>query len=542
MSSRSADDFNPEGNAGRMADWQPSQTRWLDNYIAQARIEWGNVGVSVAVAVGGDVVYAQGFGQRQAGDTAGVDADTLFQIGSTTKAFTACALGMLVDEGRLRWDDPAVLHVPQLRLASPSLTRDLTVRDTVIHSSGIGDNNYYPFLAIVDGDEAVAQLQDIEPEATFGDSFRYNNLMYAVAGKIIEAASGLSWAGFIERRLLAPLAMTRSRASPYSYWSAGHVTPTFFGSAPAGRVGIHDALEGNLAMPHGWDAHGRITVLPWRNYDYAGAAGSIVSSAADMAHWLILNLNDGRFKDRRIVREETCKQLHTTQNPHIDASHFPFEETTETYAFGWRRTTYRGTAYLGHGGGIIGFPSYVALLPERNVGVVVLSNGSQAARENVGAYKLALHKVIALGIFDRVLGQDGSRDWNQEFRARVTEAHREIDRQERELQQSRVQPVPPSLPLHRYAGTYADSRQERMCVDVNARGNTLELAFPGRGAYSGTLEHWQSDVFRLRSSVGVAEVVDPQFVTFTLDPSGAIASMSAFGLSFRPVRRVAFHE
>jgi CubicO group peptidase (beta-lactamase class C family) len=536
MSLRSADDLKPEDGAWRMAEWGSVQTRWLDDYTAQARAEWDNVGVAVAVVVGSDVVYARGFGQRQSGEAAAVDADTLFQVGSTTKAFTACALAMLADEGKLRWDDPAVRYVPQLRLASPSLTRDLTVRDTVIHSSGIGDNNYYPFLAVVDSDEAVAQLQDIEPEAPFRDSFRYNNLMYAVAGKIVEAASGLSWASFIERHLLTPLAMARSKASPYSYWKAEHVAPTFFGSAPAGRVGIRDALEANLAMPHGWDEHGQITVLPWRNYDYAGAAGAIVSSAADMAHWLTLNLNDGRFKDRQILREQTCKQLHRTQNPHIDASHFPFQETTESYAFGWRRTTYCGTNYLGHGGGIIGFPSYVAILPDKKVGAVVLSNGSRAARENVGADKLALHKVIALGIFDQVLGCHGSRDWNEEFRVRVSEAHRQIDRRERELQQSRGLQAPPSLALHRYAGTYVERRRNTMCVEVIARENALELVFPGRGAYVGTIEHWHLDVFRLRSSVGVAEVIDPQFVTFTVDPSGAIASMSAFGLNFRPHR------
>lgn len=521
MSLRNADDLNRGG--------------WLDDYIAQARTEWRNVGVSVGVVMNGEVVYARGFGEREYGQAANVDANTLFQVGSTTKAFTACALAMLADEGKLRWDDPVVPYVPQLKLADPSLMRELTVRDTVVHSSGVGDNNYYPFLAVVDADETIAQLQDIQPEAPFRNSFRYNNLMYAVAGRIIEVASRSSWASFIERRLLAPLEMSRSRASPYPYWSPEQVAPTFFGAAPAGRVGIRDALDSNVAMPHGWDAHGEISVLPWRNYDYAGAAGSIVSSAAEMANWLALNLSDGRFNGREIVHEQTCKQLHTTQNPHIDSNHFPFEQTAETYAFGWRRTTYRGTNYLGHGGGIIGFPAYVAMLPENRAGVVVLSNGSQAAREKVGAYKLALHKVIALGIFDRILGGDGSRDWNHEFRVRVRQAYGELDQQAQELQQSRRLHAPASLPLPRYAGRYVHAQRDNMRVEVTARGHALELNFPGEGAYSGTLEHWQDDVFRLHSSVGVAEVLDPQFVAFTVDGSGAIASMTVFGMTFKPI-------
>jgi hypothetical protein len=299
---------------------------------------------------------------------------------------------------------------------------------------------------------------------------------------------------------------------------------------------MDDALDANIAMPHAWDECGGITVLPWRNYDYAGAAGAIVSSVADMANWLILNLNGGRFKDRNILPEGTCKQLHMTQNPKIDVNQFPFEQVGESYAFGWRRTTYCNSTYLAHGGGMIGFPAYTAFLPDKGMGVVVLSNGSRAAREKMGQYKFALHKVITLGILDRLLRGGSIRDWNTEFRKMVTAVRQEIELKERELHLQRAD-APPTLALHLYSGAYVDTQRYTRRVSIEVYGNALKLVFPGNGAYSGILQHWHFDVFRLRSSVGVAEVVDPQFVTFTVRASGEIIAMSAFGMCFMPISR-----
>jgi hypothetical protein len=225
----------------------------------------------------------------------------------------------------------------------------------------------------------------------------------------------------------------------------------------------------------------------------------------------------------------TLRELHSTQNLHAGIQQFPFFDTRETYTLGWRRAEYRGHAHLSHGGGIIGFPAYVALLPDGGGGVVVLSNGSQEAREKVGAYKTALGKSIALWVFDRLLGAP-LRDWSREFLSRAEEAHRQARAQEYELQATRRSgEAQPSLPLQRYAGEYEDPEGRSGRVYVREANGRLTLSFAGEGAYSAELEHWRRDLFRLRTAVGVADVLGLQFAGFVMGPSGEAVSMSAFG-------------
>ncbi len=503
----------------------------LESYLERTRADWNNVGVAVAVVQGSGIVCARGFGAKELGQTACIDADTLFQIGSTTKAFTTAALGILVDERKVRWDDPVTDYLPEFQLQDPWLTRNLTIRDVVAHRSGISVT-LYPFLSVMDSDQAIRQLRYVSPEARFRDSFLYNNLLYAVAGKVIEAASGMTWNRFIETRLLLPLRMNRSGTSPYDFWSARHVAPAIFGAAPAGCPRFNEARDGNVAMPHGWDENRSVVALPWQSYDNAAAAGSIVSSAADMAQWLVLHLNEGRFDDRQLLTRETARELHATQNLHAGANKFLFDEARESYAMGWWRTEYRGHAHLAHSGGIIGFPAYVALLPDRKMGVVVLSNGPKVANDEY-TLEYLFHKAIALWVFDRLLGAP-SRAWNQELLARFQSAQCDAQTREVELGRSRLADAPPSLALAQYAGVFEDrSTHSRLAVRV--MNGTLMMSFTGEGAYAASLEPWHRDLFRLRSRAGVADALGVQFAAFAIDPAGQVTSMSALGATFSRV-------
>lgn len=504
----------------------------FDEYIDQARAGWENVGLAVAVVKGEEILYARGFGRCQADQASRVDPDTLFQVGSTTKAFSAMALGMLADDGKIDWDDAVVEHLPDLQLKDPCLTPRVTIRDTLAHRSGIADDSCYPFLGIMSSDDTVGQLRYITPRAAFRDSFCYSNLMYAVAGKVIEAASGMSWSAFMQERMLAPLDMKRSGATLRGFWNAPDIAATFLGSAPAAGVGMHKALDANVAMPHGWDDNGNATVLPWRSYDNAAAAGALVSSAMDMANWLILNLKGGEFQGRRLIREDTLRELHATQNLRIDCDHFPFRQTGETYALGWRRAAYRGSSFLAHSGGIIGFPAYMAILPEHSIGIVVLSNGSRAARERLGVHKSGLHKAIVFGVVDRLLGVH-SCDWNSEFLQRALVAERELEQQQEHLQRARLRSVPPSLALASYAGDYEDVEKHSGRVHVCCDSDALRLRFAGQGAYAARLRHWHGDMFRLHSEAGVADVIGPQFPRFAIDAHGKVVSMTAFDATFQ---------
>ncbi|MBL8268641.1 serine hydrolase [Steroidobacter sp.] len=498
--------------------------------IEQARAEWNNVGVAVAVVKGDTVILTQGFGLKQAGEPSPVDAATLFQIGSTSKAFTGAALGILVDDGKIGWDDRVIDHLPGFRLADPWLTQHLTIRDTVTHRSGIAETPYYVF-GVMTPDEAVGQLRYVEPEARFRDSFRYSNLMYGVAGQLIAAASGMSWNDFVQRRLLQPLNMTRSGTSGSQFWDAQYVTATFQGTAKAPRRLWSDARDGNVAMPHVLDEKGQATVLAWQSYDNAAAAGSIVSNATDMANWLRLNLNEGRFGGRQIVSRETQRELHATQNLHVDPARdwFPLTGSVEGYAMGWFRSRYRDHLHVAHSGGIIGFPAYVALLPEQKIGVAVLSNSPNRSGDTQ-----AFNKVIAFGVLDRMLGSP-SNHWSQQFLKRAKLAQSTARQKEDELQRARLPDAPPSLQLDQYVGDYEDRRHHSGPVSIRLQNGQLSLKFSGEGAFAGTLEPWHHDVFRLS-----ARGSPWGFASFTLDPAGKASTLSAFGSTFErlatPVR------
>ncbi|MBL8265908.1 MAG: serine hydrolase [Steroidobacter sp.] len=496
----------------------------LDRYVEAARADWRNVGVALVVVQGDAVVYLKGFGLRQIGKPETVDADTLFQIGSTSKAIAAAALGVLVDADKVRWDDPVVDYWPQLQLGDPWLTRNITVRDTVTHRSGIQESPYFVF-SVMSAEQAMRQLRYITPEAAFRDSYRYSNLLYGVAGEVAAAVSGMSWNEFVKQRLLQPLQMKRSGASPYEFWDARFVTPTFQGSAAEGRPNSSDARDANVAMPHVLDANGTATVLAWQSYDNAAAAGSIVSCASDMANWLRMNLNEGRLGERQILSTATVRELHATQNLRTDESRdqFPLEGPAEGYAMGWIRSHYQGQLHLAHSGGILGFPAYVALLPERRIGVAVLSNSP-----NLIGDSQAFNKAIAFRALDQQLGGP-LRDWSQAFLAKSQSAHEAARSSEEKMQQSRLLNAPPSLPLDQYVGDYEDRQLHSGPISIRLENGRLALRFAGAGAFSGVLEPWHHDVFRLHPANRAGPGGYP---SFGLDASGKVTSFVAFNATF----------
>ncbi len=398
---------------------EPKPLAGADRYIERAQANFGNVGVAVAVVRGSDVIYARGFGVREWGKAAPITPDTLFEVGSTTKAFTTAALGILVDEGKIGWDEPVIKYLPEFQLQDPWLTRHLTIRDAVTHRSGVADN-FYAYTSVLDKDAVVRQLRYLSAESEFRDSYHYNNLLYAAAGKVLEAASGTTWDEFMKRRVLEPLAMKRSGTSAYQFWDAKYVAPAFYGSAPVRSVHIDQAIDRDVAMPHGLDESGAINVLPWITFDNAAPAGAIVSSATDMANWLVMHVNDGSFAGRQLLKKDTVEELHAPQNLRIgNYGQFPLD-SVDSYAMGWIQGKYRGHVHLAHGGGMLGFPAYMAVIPDRKIGVVVLSNGPMMITDD-GKF----HRSIAFWLFDRLLGAP-MRDWGKEFLTQKQAAQHDV--------------------------------------------------------------------------------------------------------------------
>jgi CubicO group peptidase (beta-lactamase class C family) len=495
----------------------------LDQYIEQVRIQFQNVGAAIAVVQGGDILYARGFGARTFGEVARVNSHTLFQIGSTTKAFSATALAMLVEEGKVRWDIPVIDVIPEFRLSDPERTEQVTIRDLVSHRTGMADDPF-PFLGIMGGDNVIGKVQYLKPKSPFRDSFEYSNLIFGLMGPVIERVSGMTWQAFIACRILGPLKMKRSGTSPYEFWDDRYVASTFLGYAPGGLPDPADADKANLAMPHVVSSDGSVQMLAWQSYDFAAASGALVSSAAEMANWLLLNLNDGNFDGRRLLGAQSLRELHATQNAHAGAQEFPLDAGSQSYAMGWRRSHYHGEIHLAHGGGMLGFPSYAALLPNRRLGVVVLSNGSQPVRE--------FQRCIAFGILDRFLSAP-SVDWSREFLDQAAESYRNEMAYEDALRRSLPSNPPSSLSIDRYAGVYESPAQRSARIDVSVTEGRLTFGLMGSGAYSAVLEHWQGDVFRVRSKAGVDEVLGPTFVTFCVDHPGGVIALSVFDHTFQ---------
>lgn len=504
----------------------------LGRYIDQALRDWRIPGAAVAVVRGDQTAYLGGHGVREIGDPTPVDPDTLFQVGSTSKAFTTAALGVLVDEGRLRWDDPVLRHLPDFQLHDPWLTRNLTVRDTVTHRSGFRDF-LAPALEILDPREAIRRMRYAASFAPFRDSYTYSNLMFGVAGQVAERAGGSTWGELVKHRLFEPLGMTRSGTSPYEFWDRRFVTPTFLGTAPAGRVSRRDARDSNVAMPHTLE-DGPARAIPWQSYDTLAAAGAVVSSAGDLAKWLVLHLGGGRFQGRTLLSPGTVAELHAPQNVR-DPSRFPFDEGSGSYTLGWHRDRYRGELHLSHGGGILGFPAFVFMLPRRRIGVVVLANGRTPSTDDYaipGFDHYTFHKSIALWVFDRLLGAPPG-DWRAHYLAQVAEHERRVREAEANLQAARLPGRGPSLALSAFAGAYEDRSGPLGRVVLETVEGRLRLRFAGEGAYAAHLDHWHQDVFRI-ITVGVR--FTRGFVEFSIGPDGRVAAMRGFGGEFTPIR------
>jgi CubicO group peptidase (beta-lactamase class C family) len=278
-------------------------------------------------------------------------------------------------------------------------------------------------------------------------------------------------------------------------------------------------------------------VLGWQSYDNAAAAGSLISSAAEMANWLILHVEEGCFRSRQILRRDSVKELHAIQNSRTDPSRplgagmHPDAEAAEGYAMGWHRGTYCGRLHLYHSGGILGFPAYAAFMPGQKFGVVALANGPRSVRDDY-----AFNKAIAFWIFDRLLGEPET-DWSRQYLSWMQKVRNAAEGEEAELQRTRVSSAPPSRALQEYAGVYEDCAGQSGPVVVDVREGDLALSFAGAGAYSALLEHWHYDLFRMRSNPVADEVFDKEnmygrFVCFSTDPKGK-RIMRAFGGEFR---------
>lgn len=488
--------------ASASAHAQRGPLRGLDAYVEQARRDWRVPGMALAVVKDDSVVYVRGFGTRTAGRDEPVDAHTSFAIASTTKAFTATAIAQLVDEGKVRWDDPVSLHVPGFAVASaPGLSGELTVRDLLSHRTGLPTADLLWYASGSSSEDILRRLRYVRPFAAPRTRYQYNNNAYMLAGMVVEHASGMPWAEFVRTRILQPLEMNE--------------TLTGFAGLDA---------RGNVATPH---LEVRDTVRPIRylDFDNIGPAGSMNSSVHDMAKWIRAQLAGGVVPGgERLVSEAQFREMQTPQFLIPAAAFYPAATRLASphftaYGLGWFMQDYRGRKIVMHTGSIDGMSALLALVPEERLGMVVYLNLDHAELRHALMYR----------VIDAYLGAP-PRDWSSEVRALFEPFERQAREAQREAESKRVAGTRPSLPLEAYAGTFADPDSLFPRFSVRMDGDRL-VATMGADR-SGEVEHWHYDVFRVRwADLPLGE----DFLVYTIDHEGKAQWLRAGGRALNRV-------
>lgn len=467
----------------------------FDAYVQDVLRTFAVPGVTVTIVKNGRVVVAQGFGVKELGKSAPVDARTLFGIASNTKAFTGTALGMLVEEGKVEWDRPVIDYLPWFRMSDPYVTSQLTVRDLLVHRSGLGlgagDLLWWP-PSTYTRDEIARRLKDIPLATSFRSAYAYDNVLYLIAGELIEAASGMTWEDFIEKRILDRLGMQNAEPGYNAEVAGGNVSST------------HAKVEGTVRV-----------IKPFAS-ENTNPAGGIMAGAEDMAKWMIVQLDSGRIAatNERLFTARTARQLWAlvTPIPFGDPNPLlaPLKRNFDGYGLGFFVTDYRGKRMLIHSGGLPGFISRVAMIPDLKLGVSILTNHESSAMEPI-LYRVLDHYMNA-----------PAHDWLGAYRTLSARQDSAVAAMDLAAALSRDSLSTPSLPLAKYAGTYRDAWYGDVAIE-NA-GNKLRIRFTKSPSLVGDLVHWQHDSFLARWDD--RELRADAFVTFNLNPDATVKDIS----------------
>jgi CubicO group peptidase (beta-lactamase class C family) len=424
---------------------QEKSTAWIDASVAelaeidqaieQARVKWQVPGLSVAIVKDGKLILSKGYGTKKIGTDDPVDRDTLFAIASNSKAFTSASIAILVEEGKLRWDDKVKDYLPWLELYDPNVSQDLRIRDLLCHRSGLGtfsgDLLWYgtPYTPT----ELLKRLRHLPPEGVFRADYGYSNVMYLAAGEVIRTVSGKSWQEFVSDRILRPLDMQRS------------------------VVSVRDLVtQGNYATPHKSFVD-RNEPIEWVNWDTMAAAGGIISSSDDMSKWMLVQLARGELASKNDTSKEDAKEIRLFSEANsyeMWEAHIPLKVSARynqrfpsthfrAYGLGWALSDYKGAKVVAHGGGYDGMYSQTMLIPDKKLGVVVLTNSMTGISE-----------ALCYHIVDKFMGGE-TRPWLDEgyeqfkssrnaFRARIDAAIKPLV----------GAPTAPTHPLEDYVGKF----------------------------------------------------------------------------------------
>jgi CubicO group peptidase (beta-lactamase class C family) len=456
-------------------------------FVAEQMGIWKVPGVAIAVIKNGEVALAEGFGLRSVKDNLPVTPDTIFAIGSASKAFTTMSVGILVDDGRLAWDNPVRDYLPTFRLWDPFATERMTPRDLVTHRSGLPRHDLMWYNNPLSRQDLFDRLRHLEPNKDFRAYFQYQNLIYMTAGYLVGQLTGSSWEQVVKERIFQPLEM---RSSNFSVEESQRTA--------------------DFSLPYE-EKKGEVRPIPFRNIDTIGPAGSINSNLVDMANWVLLHVGKGQFKGRQVISPGNLSQMHTPQMviqgmPGLDIFNKYKEIGPMAYGMGWFIHAYRGHTLVHHGGNIDGFSSLISFVPDEGVGAVVLTNLNGTM----------LPYALTFDLYDRLL-ELGLVDWGPRLKAEADAMLAAADKAKEKSEAERRPDAPPSHPLADYAGNYLHPGYGPFTVTLD--GDHLTAHY---NQFDLPATHYHYDIFDIKLELEDIELK----ASFATDVQGRIASVS----------------
>jgi CubicO group peptidase (beta-lactamase class C family) len=460
---------------------------------------WNVPGAAVAIVKDETVIFSGGFGYRDMEKGLEVTPETIFPIASCTKTFNSFAVGLLVDENRLEWDRPAREYYPDLRFYDDFTTGHITLRDMLCHRSGLPRHDKVWLYAGLSRKDLMARIQYLQPSCGFRETFQYNNIVYALAGVIVEKISGMPWEDFVRTRILQPLGMENSSLFQEEMQRTDNFAFPY-------RLKTDDPMQ-----PADEPSKFPPKRVPFQPVSTTGPSSSVNSTVLDMAKWIMLHINRGKFGGKQLVTETTMHQMHSPQmatGAEGEFKAFLCEETPLIdYGLGWVVQPYRGHYMLNHSGGIDGFSSMISFMPREKIGVVVLTN----------MHTTMLPFVITYNVYDRLLGLE-QVDRSTKFITTVSDiikagsvpsgGHEKL-----------VKNAPPTHPLGGYTGIFSEPAYGD--VVIGTEGGCLEVIFRNTKM---TAEHLHYDTFRTLFFAPGSNF--EMRITFLMDEHGDIDRLS----------------
>lgn len=472
-----------------------SPSKQLDEMILDGMKDWQIPGLAALVVKDGEVAFKKTYGVKNIETKKKVNENTLFSMGSTTKAIIAISLGMLVDQGKLKWEDKVIQHLPDFRLSDPYITVDARVKDLLTHNLGMGNADPLWIFDSLSTSETIKKFQYAEKVYPLRGGFVYQNIMYAIAGQLIESVSSQHWTTFVEENIFKPLKMSRSQAKSIDILTAGNYTTP--------HINIFDK---------------GIVTVDYTFSDQIGAAGMIWSSINDISKYLTFLVSGGVYEGDTLLQPATFQYLFKPQsilsNPIYPTSVLT-KHNWDTYGLGWFQQDYRGNKLDFHSGSLPGLVAIAGVMHSHNTAIYVFANLDHAELRHA-----IMYKALDLFIFN-----DDNRDWNKEvfdlysgFKEKASENLIKRD-------SSRILETTPTLPIKDFAGLYENEMLGSIAVEVIE--DKLHITINNFRSYTAT--HWHYNTFLTNR--------DPKWqfdimMNFTLNQSGKVDAVEFLGEKF----------